>query len=611
MKKLVLTVIFLILLILLSPQSFAIEALRVSNPILAQPQKALLPFSGNEEPPTEEQTVDEITVYKEPVIIGDNKLFYVGDTNAIGAKYRANAIKLAIEKAVKTAIDENQKTLKVKIQTKDDKTKLFINSTPITTIKPVDLEINNLEESQLAKLWKTNLQNYLKFSNPREELSNQNIWVELVMATLFALLIGLVLYLVSNKLGQFIIRSSKKSIYKLNHVVREVRKSNQAKKEHASKATKANQQEETSETAEKEEGLLEKFSSEEEQLEEKVDSITADLTKLIQFISKTIIILVVIAFIDYILFIVPYTHSYVNEITLFVLSVLGVLTEAVVKWLTNQQTWATALRLLALILITTGIITFVNIFTSVVNKFIQAIFEDDLTRQKQLQTIFRISRACIDIGIIAIALILALSEMGFNVAPIIAGASIIGLAISFGSQSLVKDIINGIFILVENQFGIGDIIMIDSTGGVVEDMTLRVTVLRDLSGRAHFIPNGTITKVTTFTKDWARAHLDIGIAYKEDIDTAYKIIMETAEQMKTEFPEKIIGTPEILGVNELGDSAIIIKMIMDTAPAQQWSVEREYRRRIKYAFDANNIEIPFPHRTLYVPQPFGYAQKEN
>jgi len=196
---------------------------------------------------------------------------------------------------------------------------------------------------------------------------------------------------------------------------------------------------------------------------------------------------------------------------------------------------------------------------------------------------------------------IVLKQSGIAVMPILAGVGIIGLAVGFGAQSLVRDVISGFFIILEDQIRLGDVAAINGTTGHVEEINLRTIVLRDLSGTVHHFPNGTITTVANMTKDWSAMVFNIGVAYKEDTDNVARIMVDVAEQMCAdgEFKEMILEPLELLGVDAFEDSAVIIKARLKTRPMQQWSVGREYRRRLKKALDEKKIEIPFPHRTIY------------
>jgi small conductance mechanosensitive channel len=189
-----------------------------------------------------------------------------------------------------------------------------------------------------------------------------------------------------------------------------------------------------------------------------------------------------------------------------------------------------------------------------------------------------------------------------DIGPILAGAGILGLAVSFGAQSLVKDIISGFFFLIEGQFGVGDVIEVAGKTGVVERMTLRVVMLRDSHGTLHMVPNGQINTVSNMTRSWSRAVVDVGIGYETQVDRAIDIFTDEAERFARdrEWAPLFDGPPDVLGVNELGDSQVTIRTLFKTHPGKQWSVGREFRRRIKNRLDQEGIEIPFPQRTMHV-----------
>ena len=206
--------------------------------------------------------------------------------------------------------------------------------------------------------------------------------------------------------------------------------------------------------------------------------------------------------------------------------------------------------------------------------------------------------------VVTIGALMAMANLGINVGALIAGAGIAGLAVSFAAQNLVRDIINGFFILLEDQFGVGDIIKVGDVAGGVERMNLRLTVLRDLEGKVHFIPNGQINQVTVMSRDWSRALVDVGVAYKEDIDRVLEVVRDEAEKLFAEWRDKFTGEhPQVLGVNELGDNAVVIRVLFTTKPKEQWAVAREFNRRIKNRFDDEGIEIPFPQRSVWFPEP--------
>lgn len=202
----------------------------------------------------------------------------------------------------------------------------------------------------------------------------------------------------------------------------------------------------------------------------------------------------------------------------------------------------------------------------------------------------------------AIVIVMALDQLGVDVTPVIAGAGIVGLAVGFGAQNLVRDVIAGFFMVLENQVRVGDVAVINGTGGLVERITFRTIVLRDLAGVVHVFPNGSITTLANMTFGWSGYLIDMGVAYKEDTDRVCEVMREVAEDMRREpeYQRDMLDAIEIFGVDDFADSAVVIKARLRTLPLQQWKVGREYRRRLKKAFDAAGIEIPFPHRSIYV-----------
>jgi moderate conductance mechanosensitive channel len=222
--------------------------------------------------------------------------------------------------------------------------------------------------------------------------------------------------------------------------------------------------------------------------------------------------------------------------------------------------------------------------------------------RKRVATLTGILRTISRFGIWGVVLIICLDQVGVNIAPIIAGAGIAGLAFGFGAQNLVRDVISGFFMILEDQVRVGDVAIINGTGGLVEAITFRTIVLRDLSAVVHVFPNGTISTLSNMTKEWSAFVINVGVAYKEDTDRVVEVMRRVAEELQQdpEHQESILQPIEIFGVDNFGESEVTIKARIRTQPIKQWSVGREYRRRLKKAFDAQGIEIPFPHRSLYV-----------
>jgi moderate conductance mechanosensitive channel len=221
--------------------------------------------------------------------------------------------------------------------------------------------------------------------------------------------------------------------------------------------------------------------------------------------------------------------------------------------------------------------------------------------EQRLATLLGLVRS---VGIVVIGIItlfMILTALGLQIGPLLAGAGVVGLAISFGAQSLVRDIISGLFILFENQFGVGDVIRIGDVAGKVERMTLRIVVMRDVQGTVHIVPNGEIKSVSNLTRAFARAVLEIGVAYREDADRVMEVMRDVGLELwrEPDWRPLLIEEPTVPGIESFGDSSVNIRMVATTLPLKQWDVARELRRRLKRRFDQEGIEIPFPHRTLY------------
>lgn len=205
------------------------------------------------------------------------------------------------------------------------------------------------------------------------------------------------------------------------------------------------------------------------------------------------------------------------------------------------------------------------------------------------------------IVILVIVTFMLLSEVGIDIAPALAGVGVAGIAIGFGAQTLVRDIISGFFIILENQYRLGDVVRVANIAGQVEEINLRRTVLRDLDGVVHHVPNGEIRVASNFTKEWSRVNLNVSVAYGEDLDRAIAVINRVGEELASdpEWAPLLLSTPQVLRVDNLGDSGIDIKILGETKPIQQWAVMGELRKRIKKAFDEEEIEIPWPHTKVY------------
>jgi small-conductance mechanosensitive channel len=224
--------------------------------------------------------------------------------------------------------------------------------------------------------------------------------------------------------------------------------------------------------------------------------------------------------------------------------------------------------------------------------------------EKREATLTRILSGTARILVWIFAIMMILSEIGVNIGPLIAGAGVIGLAVGFGGQYLVKDIVTGLFIIIENQYRVGDAVEIAGLSGTVEDISLRDTVLRDLDGVVHYIPHGEITTVSNKSHGFSRVNVDIGIGYGADINKAAEIINEVGNKLAEDeqWKHEVVEAPYFLRVQELGDSAVVLKIIGDTRPSRQFAVAGEIRKRVKEAFDKEGIEIPFPQMVVHKPE---------
>jgi small-conductance mechanosensitive channel len=265
--------------------------------------------------------------------------------------------------------------------------------------------------------------------------------------------------------------------------------------------------------------------------------------------------------------------------------------------------------------LTTGIkILLVAVFTLVLIKVIKVASKrlpsffhkkrDDEESEKRARTLTSVIQNFLIILVLVVSAITIIGQLGIEIAPLLATAGIAGVAIGFAGQSLIKDIINGFFLLLWDQIRVGDYIQISDKKGAVEMINLKMTVLRDFNGNVHYIPNGIIDVVTNMTKDYSRYLFEIGVAYREDVDEVIEVIKEVDSELRADpdFKMDILEPIEIFGLDKFADSALIIKARTTTRPIKQWRVAREFNRRLKKKFDEKDIEIPFPHRTLYIGQ---------
>lgn len=225
-------------------------------------------------------------------------------------------------------------------------------------------------------------------------------------------------------------------------------------------------------------------------------------------------------------------------------------------------------------------------------------------RSARTQTLLSVARNALLVIIVVVSTLMILSQLGVNIGPLLAGAGVLGVAIGFGSQKLVQDIITGVFILLGDMMSVGDVVKLGDRAGLVEAISIRNVRLRDLSGTVHTIPFSSISSVSNLTKDFSYYVFDIGVAYREDVDQVMDVLKEIGDQLQQDpnVGPLILAPLEVLGVDSFGDSAVVVKARIKTVPIQQWTVGRAFNRRIKQRFDELGIEIPFPHRTIYFGQ---------
>ncbi|MGB7063235.1 MAG: mechanosensitive ion channel family protein [Candidatus Zixiibacteriota bacterium] len=277
---------------------------------------------------------------------------------------------------------------------------------------------------------------------------------------------------------------------------------------------------------------------------------------------------------------------------------LTVVLKAIGNWFVS-----TGLRILLIAIITLIVIKGARVLTDRLAAAFRK-HEVDEESKKRASTLSSVVRHILTVVILIVAAMTILGELGVQIGPVLAAAGIAGLAVGFGAQSLVKDVINGFFILLEDQIRVGDVVKVAGQGGVVEKVNLKMTILRDFSGNVHYVPNGSIELVTNMTKEYSRYVFDIGVAYREDVDEVCQVIREVDQDLRNDpdFGRDILEPIEVFGLDQFGDSALIIKARTKTKPIKQWRVAREFNRRLKRKFDQKDIEIPFPHVTLYMGQ---------
>lgn len=279
-------------------------------------------------------------------------------------------------------------------------------------------------------------------------------------------------------------------------------------------------------------------------------------------------------------------------------------------WMTHMlerlAEWATSSGIRVLI-VGTAMVLLIALVKQVVAR-LRRVYEGALPTPAQIKradTLTYVVRDVARVFVLVMGSMMILSEIGIDLKPLLTAAGLGGLAIGFGAQSLVKDVISGFFILLENSVRVGDVVEIAGVSGLVEEVKLRTITLRDLGGNVHVVPNGAIDKVKNMTQLYSYYVFDVGVAYREDIDEVMTVLKEVAADLQAdpEFASDILEPLDMLGLDQFADSAVVVKCRIKTKPIQQWRIGREMNRRIKKTFDAKGIEIPFPHRTIYWGQP--------
>lgn len=271
-----------------------------------------------------------------------------------------------------------------------------------------------------------------------------------------------------------------------------------------------------------------------------------------------------------------------------------------VGWLTSDAGRSVIGALVQILIVAVMAVALLELASAAIERYMRR-SQDSGNQSARMLTLLPLLRNVLRITIAILATLIVLSEIGIDIGPLLAGAGVAGLAIGFGAQKLVQDVINGMFLIIEDTVAVGDVVRVAGHIGVCQAITIRTITLRDLSGTVHTVPFSEVSTVENLTKDFSFAVMDVGVAYREDTDEVIDILRSIDEEMRgeEEFASLMIEPLEVLGVDEFADSAVIIKVRIKTVPIKQWQVKREFNRRMKKAFDAAGVEIPFPHTTLY------------
>lgn len=277
--------------------------------------------------------------------------------------------------------------------------------------------------------------------------------------------------------------------------------------------------------------------------------------------------------------------------------------DAIVDWLRQHG----PPLLLILVIFAIAYIALRRIVPSLVRRAVLARARDveDEELKQRAETLSSVLLNTAIVILLTVGLFMVLAELGVNIGPALAGFGVVGIAVGFGAQSLVKDVISGLFILLENQYAVGDVVKVANTTGVVQEINLRRTVLRDLDGIVHSIPNGEITVASNYTKDWSRVNMNIRVSYQEDLDHVIAVVNKVGQEMAGEpyWGSIMLTPPQVLRVDAFEDSGIAIKIIGDTKQMKQWEIMGELRKRLKKRFDEEGIEIPWPHTKVFFGEP--------
>lgn len=273
-------------------------------------------------------------------------------------------------------------------------------------------------------------------------------------------------------------------------------------------------------------------------------------------------------------------------------------TEMISEWSFNKGIPALVILIVVLILIKALNFSIDKYFDRIIR------IKGDSELEKRINTLKFTLKSVLNIIIVATGFTIILAKLGIDIGPILAAAGVLGVAVGFGAKRFVEDIITGLIILTEDQIRVGDVVKIADKDGFVEKVDLKMVVLRDLHGNVHYIRNGNIETITNMTRDYSRYVLDIGVSYRENVDEVIDVIRQVDEELRQDenFKHNILEPIEILGLDRFEDSAVIVRARTKTKPIKQWEVGREFNRRLKKRFDELNIEIPFPHRTIYIGQ---------